>query len=123
MATNPNQNPQLPQPGSVLGQLFLLAKSLARTEEALATGLLFAVAAFVAERAWGQCRPGPFSDCEVAALLGFVVGVSAFTLFFRRAVQTACLASARELFLRNLITAARRDRIREKCLKGSLLYK
>jgi hypothetical protein len=120
---NPNQNPQFPQPGSVLGQLFLLAKSLARAEEALVTGLLFAVASFFAERVWGQCSPGPFSGCEVAALLGFVVGVSAFMLFFRRAVQTACLASTRELFLRNLITAAIRDQMRKKCLKGSLLYK
>jgi hypothetical protein len=120
---NPNQNPQPLQRGTVLGQLFLMAKSLARTEEAVATGLLFGVAAYVAERIWGQCNPGPFSDCEVAALLGFVVGVSAFTLFFRRAVQNACLASARELFLRNLINAVQRDQMRRKCLKGSLLYK
>lgn len=104
----------------VLGKLFRKAERLAKTDNAVAIGLLCAVAGYVAA---GVCGHGPtvFLRGEGASL-GFIVGTSAYTLLSSDSQVTACLVSARKRFLDGLITRSECVQMRKKCLRKSLLY-
>ena len=110
-----------PPKGSVLGGLFSRAQSLATVAGALASGLLCATAVllvmkFCSSETWTM----PCGGLVLAG--GFVVGAVAYTLFAPGPAVTACLSTARSLFLDNLVTVDECRQMRRKCLRKSLLY-
>ena len=108
----------------VLAQLFMKAERLAKTDNAVAIGLLCAVAGYVAAGFWDHGSTA-FSRGELrgeGAMLGFIVGTSAYTLLSKGSQVNACLISARERFLDGLITRSEWAQMRKKCLRKSLLY-
>jgi hypothetical protein len=104
----------------VLAKVFRKAERLAKTDNAVAIGLLCAVAGYVAAGVWGH-RPTAFLRGEGAGL-GVIVGTAAYTLLSPGLRVTACLVSARERFLDGLITRSECVKMRKKCLRKSLLY-
>jgi hypothetical protein len=114
--------PKATQGGSqpVLSKLFRMAERLAKTDNAVATGLLCAVAGYFAA---GVCGHGPMAFLRgEGAGLGFIVGAAAYTLLSPGLPVNACLVSAREQFLDALITRSECVQMRKKCLRKSLLY-
>jgi hypothetical protein len=104
----------------VLAKLFRKAEGLAKTDNAVAVGLLCAVAGYVAANVWGH-GPTAFLRGEGAGL-GFIVGTAAYTLLSPSSQVTACLVSARKQFLDGIITRSECTLMRKKCLRKSLLY-
>ena len=104
----------------VLAKLFRKAERLAKTDNAVAIGLLCAVAGYVAAGVSGH-GPTAFLRGEGGGL-GSVVGTAAYTLLSPASQVTACLVSAREQFLDGLITRSQCVQMRKKCLRKWLLY-
>jgi hypothetical protein len=104
----------------VLAKLFRVAERLVKTDNAVAIGLLCAVAGCVVAGIWGN-GPTSFSWGEGAGL-GFVLGTAAYALLSPGLQVTACLVSARQRFLDGLITRSECVQMRKKCLRKSLLY-
>jgi hypothetical protein len=97
-----------------------MAERLAKTDNAVAAGLLCAVAGYFAAGVCGH-EPTALSRSEGAGL-GFIVGTAAYTLLSPGLRVNACLVIARERFLDGIITRSECVQMRKKCLRKSLLY-
>ena len=103
----------------VLAKLFRMAERLAKTNNAVAIGLLCATARYVVAGVWGHGSTALLRG--EGAGLGFIVGAAVYTLSPGVGV-TAGLISARERFLDGLITRSECVQMRKKCLRKFLLY-
>jgi hypothetical protein len=103
-----------------LRRLFSLAQKLARTDQALATGLLGGVAGFLIPALRGPHILGLTS--EVCAMLGFIAAVGLYTLLSPRERVTGYLVSVHKLFLDGCTTKAQQEELRQRCLRDGRFY-